>query len=46
MIVVRFPRGAENFFLHHRVQTGSRANTTSYPFVPGALSLGDKAAEA
>jgi len=26
----------------HRVQTGSRAHTTSYSMVPGALSLGVK----
>jgi hypothetical protein len=28
---VRVPAGAENFSLHHRVQTGSGANPASYP---------------
>jgi hypothetical protein len=28
---VRFPAGAGNFSLHHRVQTGSRAYPASYP---------------
>jgi hypothetical protein len=28
---VRFPAGAGNFFLHHRVQTGSGAHPASYP---------------
>jgi hypothetical protein len=28
---VRFPVGAGNFSLHHRVQNGSGAHTASYP---------------
>jgi hypothetical protein len=28
---VRFPMGAGNFSLHHRVQNGSRAHPASYP---------------
>jgi hypothetical protein len=28
---VRFPAGAGNISLHHRVQNGSRAHPTSYP---------------
>jgi hypothetical protein len=28
---VRFPMGAGNFFLHHRVQNGSGAHPASYP---------------
>jgi hypothetical protein len=39
---VRFPAGAGNFSLHHRVQNGSGAHPTSYPMEPGALSLGVK----
>jgi hypothetical protein len=39
---VRFPVGAGNFSLHHRVQNGSGAHPASYPMVPGALSLGVK----
>jgi hypothetical protein len=35
---VRFPVGAGNFSLHHRVQNGSGAYPASYPRVPGALS--------
>jgi hypothetical protein len=31
MSEVRFPAGAENIFLHHRVQTGSGAHPASYP---------------
>jgi hypothetical protein len=34
--MVRFPAGAGNFSLHHRVQNGSGAYPASYP---GALSL-------
>jgi hypothetical protein len=39
---VRFPAGAGNFSLHHRVQNGS--GTTEHPvqWIPGALSLGVK----
>jgi hypothetical protein len=33
MIGVRFPAGATNFSLHHRVQTGSGAHPASYPGV-------------
>jgi hypothetical protein len=39
---VRFPAGAENFSLHHRVQNGSGAHPASYPMGTGALSLGAK----
>jgi hypothetical protein len=41
---VRFPAGAGNFSLHHRVQNGSGAHPASYPLdrVTGALSLGVK----
>jgi hypothetical protein len=39
---VRFPVGAGNFSLHHRVQNGFGAHPASYPTVPGALSLGVK----
>jgi hypothetical protein len=31
----RFPAGAGNFFLHHRVQTGSGAHPASYPMGTG-----------
>jgi hypothetical protein len=36
---VRFPGGAGNFSVHHRVQNGSGAHPASYVMVPGALSL-------
>jgi hypothetical protein len=40
---VRFPVGAENFSLHHRVQNGSEANSAPYPIGNrGTLSLGVK----
>jgi hypothetical protein len=39
---VRFPAGAGDFSLHHRVQNGSGAHPASYPMVPGVLSLGVK----
>jgi hypothetical protein len=39
---VRFPAGAGNFSLHHRVQNGSGAHPASYPMGIGALSLGAK----
>jgi hypothetical protein len=39
---VRFPAGAVNFFLHHRVQNGSGAHPASYPMGARALSLGVK----
>jgi hypothetical protein len=34
--------GGENFSLHHRVQSGSGANTSSYPMGTGGFSLGLK----
>jgi len=36
----------ENLSLRHYVQTDSGAHLATYSMVPGALSLGDKAAEA
>jgi hypothetical protein len=39
---VRFPAGAANFSLHHRVQNGSGAHPASYPMGTGDLSLGVK----
>jgi hypothetical protein len=36
---VRFPAGAWNFSLHHRVQNGSGAHPTSYP-IPGGKAAG------
>jgi hypothetical protein len=39
---VRFPAGAGNFSLHHRVQNGSEAHSASIEWVKGALSLGVK----
>jgi hypothetical protein len=39
MIGARFPAGAENFSLPHRVQTGSGAHPASHPMGSGALSL-------
>jgi hypothetical protein len=39
---VPFLAGAGNFSLHHRVQNGSGAHPASYPWVPGAFSLGVK----
>jgi hypothetical protein len=39
---VQFLAGAGNFSLHHHVQNGSGAHPASYPWVPGALSLGVK----
>jgi hypothetical protein len=39
---IRFPAGAGNFSLHHRVQNGSGAHPASYPMDTGALSLGVK----
>jgi hypothetical protein len=39
---VRFPAGAGNLSLHHRVQNGSGAHAPSYPMGKGALSLGVK----
>jgi hypothetical protein len=45
---VRFPAGAENFSLHHRVHTGSGAHPASYPrgtrgFFPGGKAVGREA---
>jgi hypothetical protein len=39
---VRFPAGAGNFSLHHRVQNGSGAQSASCPMDTRALSLGVK----
>jgi hypothetical protein len=39
---VRFPEGAGNFSLHHRVRNGSEAHPASYTIDSGALSLGVK----
>jgi hypothetical protein len=39
---VRFPAGAGNFSLHHRVQNGSGAHRTSYPMGTKGTSLGVK----
>jgi hypothetical protein len=43
---VRFPAGAGNFSLHHRVQNGSGAHTASYPMGTGVSFPGVKAAGA
>jgi hypothetical protein len=42
----RFPAGAGNFSLHHRVQNGSGAHPASYTMGTGGSSLGSKAARA
>jgi hypothetical protein len=39
---VRFPAGAGNFPLHHRVQNGSGATQPPIQWIPGDLSLGVK----
>jgi hypothetical protein len=39
---VRFPTGAGNVSLHHRVQNGSETHPAPIQRVPGALSLGVK----
>jgi hypothetical protein len=39
---VRFPTGAGNFSLHHRVQNGSGAHPAVCPVGTGAISLGVK----
>jgi hypothetical protein len=39
----RFPAGAGNFSLHHRVQNGSGAHPTSYPTGTGGSFPGGKA---
>jgi hypothetical protein len=41
---VRFPAGAGNFSLHHRVQNGSGAHPASYPMVTRGSFPGGKAA--
>jgi hypothetical protein len=43
---VRFPAGAGNFSLHHRVQNGSEAHPASYPMGARSSFLGGKAAAA
>jgi hypothetical protein len=43
---VRFPEGAENFSLHHRVQNGFGAHLASYPMGTRGSFPGGKAAEA
>jgi hypothetical protein len=43
---VRFPAGAWNFSLHHRVQKGSGAHPASYPMGTRGSFLGCKAAGA
>jgi hypothetical protein len=43
---VRFPAGAGNFSLHHRVQNGSGAHPDSYPMGTRVSFLGGKASEA
>jgi hypothetical protein len=39
----RFPAGAGNFSLHHRVQNGSGAHPASYPMGTRGSFPGDKA---
>jgi hypothetical protein len=43
---VRFPAGAGNFSLHHRVQIGSGAHTASFPIGTRDSFPGGKAAGA
>jgi hypothetical protein len=43
---VRFPAGAGNFSLHHRVQNGFGAHSASYPMGTRVSFPGDKAAGA
>jgi hypothetical protein len=43
---VRFPVGAGNFYLHHRVQNGSAAHPASYPMCTRGSFSGGKAAGA
>jgi hypothetical protein len=43
---VRFPAGAGNFCLHHRVQNGSGAHPASYPMGISVSFPGGKAAGA
>jgi hypothetical protein len=42
---VRFPEGAGNFSLNHRVQNGSGAHPASYPMSTKGFFPGGKAAE-
>jgi hypothetical protein len=46
MVGIRFPTGAGNFSLHHRVQTGSGAHPASYPLDTAGSFPGGKAASA
>jgi hypothetical protein len=43
---IRFPAGAGNFSLHHRVQNGSGTHPASYPMGAKGSFPGDKAAGA
>jgi hypothetical protein len=43
---VRFPEGAGNFSLHHRVQNGSGSHPASYPMGTMGCFPGGKAARA
>jgi hypothetical protein len=43
LIGVGLPAGAGNFLLHHRVQTGSGAQSASYPMDTGGSFPGGKA---
>jgi hypothetical protein len=43
---VRFPAGAGNFYLHHRVQNGSGIHPASYPTGSRGSFPGSKAAGA
>jgi hypothetical protein len=43
---IRFPAGAGNFSLHHRVQNGFGAHPASYPMGTRGTSPGGKAAGA
>jgi hypothetical protein len=43
---VRFPAGAGNFSLHHRVQNGSGDHPAFYPMVTRGSFPGDKASGA
>jgi hypothetical protein len=43
---VRFPAGAGNFSLHHRVKNGSETHPASYPMGTRGFFHGDKAAGA
>jgi hypothetical protein len=42
---VRFPAGAGNFSLHHRILNGSAAHPTSYPMDTRGSSPGGRAAD-